>query len=153
MTIPDRKARDPKQRTPRVIDTESMDHVSDVWQRASDADADLDIDYNSLNPHYEYIDEDTHTRHVVWFLDGVTLLNEMRGARLLGLQTFAVWRLGSVDRALWNIWDRPSSPESLAALDSMEPGHDVETQGDGEIIRVTGLPQTGQRAVVVDTDE
>ena len=34
---------------------------SDVWQRASDADADLDLDYNSLNPHYEYIDEDTHT--------------------------------------------------------------------------------------------
>ncbi len=90
---------------------------------------------------------------MVWFLDGVTMLNEMRGARLLGLQTFALWRLGSEDRSLWNIWDRPSSPESLAALDSMQPGHDVETQGDGEIIRVTGLPQTGKRTVVVDTDE
>ena len=79
MSIPDPKARDPKLRKPRVVDTEVMDHVSDVWQRASDADADLDLDYNSLNPHYEYIDEDTHTRHVVWFLDGVTL--SQRNAR------------------------------------------------------------------------
>jgi len=102
MSIPDPKARDPKQRKPRVVDTEEMTHVSDVWQRASDADADLDLDYNSLNPHYEYIDEDTHTRHVVWFLDGVTLLNEMRAARGLGLQTFALWRLGSEDRAMWS---------------------------------------------------
>ena len=106
-----------------------MDHVSDVWQRASDADADLDLDYNSLNPHYEYIDEDTHTRHVVWFLDGVTLLNEMRAARGLGLQTFALWRLGSEDRAMWNVWDKPSNPASLDALGTLQPGHDVDTRG------------------------
>ena len=153
LSIPDPKARNPKLRTPHVVNTEVVDHVSDAWQRASDADADLDVDYNSLNPHFEYIDEDSHTRHVVWFLDGVTMLNEMRGARSLGLQTFALWRLGSEDRSLWNIWDKPNSPESLTALDSMQPGHDVETQGDGEIIRVTGLPQTGKRTVVVDTDE
>ena len=30
---------------------------------------------------YEYIDEDANQRHVVWFLDGVSLLNEMRAAR------------------------------------------------------------------------
>ena len=44
-------------------------------------------------------------------------------------------------------------PRITSALDSIQPGHDVETQGDGEIIRVTGLPQTGKRTVVVDTDE
>ncbi|MGA9586186.1 MAG: polysaccharide deacetylase family protein, partial [Terracidiphilus sp.] len=153
MSIPDPKARDPRQRKPRVVDTEVVDHVSDVWERASDADADLDLDYNSLNPHYEYIDEDTHTRHVVWFLDGVTLLNEMRAARGLGLQTFALWRLGSEDRAMWNVWDKPSNPASLDALGSLEPGHNVDTQGSGDILRVTGLPQAGKRTVTVDTDE
>jgi cellulose synthase/poly-beta-1,6-N-acetylglucosamine synthase-like glycosyltransferase/peptidoglycan/xylan/chitin deacetylase (PgdA/CDA1 family)/spore germination protein YaaH len=153
MSIPDPKARDPKQRKPRVVDTEVVDHVSDVWQRASDADADLDLDYNSLNPHYEYIDEDTHTRHVVWFLDGVTLLNEMRAARGLGLQTFALWRLGSEDRAMWNVWDKPSNPASLDALGSLQPGHNVDKQGDGDILRVTGLPAIGKRTVTVDTDE
>ncbi|MGC1422676.1 MAG: glycosyltransferase [Terracidiphilus sp.] len=153
MSIPDPKARDPKERKPRVVDTEEMPHVSDVWQRASDADADLDLDYNSLNPHFEYIDEDTHTRHVVWFLDGVTLLNEMRAARGLGLQTFALWRLGSEDRAMWNVWDKPRNPASLEALGILQPGHDVDTAGSGDILRVTGLPQTGKRTVTVDTDE
>src|SRR5271165_6341439 len=66
--------------SPQVVDTEDLS-VSDTWQRTLDADADLDLDYNSLNPHFEYIDEDANQRHVVWFLDGVTLLNEMRAAR------------------------------------------------------------------------
>ncbi len=83
---------------------------------ASDADADLDLDYNSLNPHYSFIDVDKHVRHVVWFLDGVTVLDEMRGARALGMQTFALWSLGQEDRSLWSIWDKPSSPDALKAL-------------------------------------
>jgi cellulose synthase/poly-beta-1,6-N-acetylglucosamine synthase-like glycosyltransferase/peptidoglycan/xylan/chitin deacetylase (PgdA/CDA1 family)/spore germination protein YaaH len=135
-----------------VLNTEVLP-VSDAWQRASDADADLDLDYNSLNPHYEYIDEDRNQRHVVWFLDGVTLLNELRAARGLGLQTFALWRLGSEDSSLWNVWDKPSSAESLQALGSVQPGHDVDTEGEGDILRVTGLPKPGKRTVTVDTDE
>ena len=137
---------------PRVLDTVDL-AVSDVWQRASDADADLNLDYDTLNPHFEYIDEDSHQRHVVWFLDGVTVLNEMRGARQLGLQTFALWRLGEEDSSLWKIWDRPSSPASLQALGTVEPGHDVDTEGDGDIIRVTGLPKPGKRNIEIDTDE
>ncbi len=153
MSIPDPKARNPKLRNPRVIDTEDVPHVADVWQRASDADADLDLDYNSLNPHFEYIDEDTHTRHVVWFLDGVTMLDELRAARGLGIRTFALWRLGGEDRSMWNIWDKPTNPASLDALGLLQPGHDVDVQGSGDILRVTGLPRTGKRTVTVDTDE
>jgi cellulose synthase/poly-beta-1,6-N-acetylglucosamine synthase-like glycosyltransferase/peptidoglycan/xylan/chitin deacetylase (PgdA/CDA1 family)/spore germination protein YaaH len=150
MSMPDPKDRHhPK---PAVIDTEDL-HVSEVWQRASDADADLNLDYDTLNPHFEYIDEDNHQRHVVWFLDAVTVLNELRGARALGLQTFALWRLGEEDNSLWNVWDRPSNPDSLHALATVQPGHDIDTEGDGEIIRVIGLPKTGKRTVEVDTDE
>jgi peptidoglycan-N-acetylglucosamine deacetylase len=137
---------------PQVVDTEDLS-VSDVWQRASDADADLNIDYDTLNPHFEYIDEDSHQRHVVWFLDAVTVLDEMRAARQLGLQTFALWRLGEEDSTLWNVWDKPSNPASLQALSSVQAGHGVDTEGDGEIIRVTGLPKAGKRTVEVDTDE
>jgi cellulose synthase/poly-beta-1,6-N-acetylglucosamine synthase-like glycosyltransferase/peptidoglycan/xylan/chitin deacetylase (PgdA/CDA1 family) len=150
LSIPNPKdRRHPK---PKVLDTEDLS-VSDAWQRASDADADLDLDYDALNPHYEYIDEDNNQRHVVWFLDGVSLLDEMRAARTLGLQTFALWRLGEEDSSLWDIWDKPSSPDSLQALDQMKPGHDVDTEGEGDILRVTGLPQDGKRTVTVDTDE
>jgi cellulose synthase/poly-beta-1,6-N-acetylglucosamine synthase-like glycosyltransferase/peptidoglycan/xylan/chitin deacetylase (PgdA/CDA1 family)/spore germination protein YaaH len=145
--------KDRKHPKPQVLDTEELNHVSDVWQRASDVDADLDLDYNTLNPHFEYIDEDTHQRHVVWFLDAVTALNELRGARQLGLQTFALWRLGEEDSSLWNVWDKPSNPDSLHALGLVPPGHDVNTEGDGDIIRVTGLPKTGKRTVEVDTTD
>ena len=153
LSVPNPKdRRHPK---PVVLNTENLS-VSDAWQLASDADADLDLDYDTLNPHFEYIDEDNNQRHVVWFLDGVSLLNQMRAARQLGLQTFALWRLGEEDSSLWNIWDRPSDPSSLQALalkDGVPPGHDVDTEGDGDILRITGLPQNGTRTVEVDTDE
>ncbi len=144
-----------KKRKPEVQDTTDLS-VSDAWGRASDADADLDLDYDTLNPHFEYIDEDNNQRHVVWFLDGVTVLNEMRAARQLGLQTFALWRLGSEDNSLWNIWDHPSdanAPQALARKDGIPPGHDVDTEGDGDILRITGLPQNGMRSIEMDTDE
>src|ERR1700733_4910799 len=94
LSIPPAPKRGHNQQKPEVLNTEDLP-VSDAWQRASDADADLNLDYDSLNPHFDYLDEDNNQRHVVWFLDAVTLLNEMRAARQLGLQTFALWRLGS----------------------------------------------------------
>ncbi|HVZ83797.1 MAG TPA: glycosyltransferase, partial [Terracidiphilus sp.] len=152
LSIPPPPKRGHKPAKPEVLSTEDLP-VSDAWQRAADADADLDLDYNSLNPHFSYIDEDDNQRHVVWFLDGVTLLNEMRAARELGLQTFALWRLGTEDSSLWNVWDRPTNPASLSALGPVAPGHEVDTEGEGDIMRVTGLPQQGKRTVQVDTDE
>jgi len=150
LTIPDPK--DKHHPKPQVLNTDDLS-VSDTWGRASDADADLDLDYDTLNPHFEYVDEDNNQRHVVWFLDAVSALNEMRAARQLGLQTFALWRLGWEDSSLWNIWDHPSNADSLQALGTVEPGHDVDTEGDGDILRITGLPQPGRRTIEVDTDE
>jgi peptidoglycan-N-acetylglucosamine deacetylase len=147
LTIPNPK--DKRHPKPQVLDTDDLS-VSEAWERASDADADLDLDYDTLNPHFEYIDEDNNQRHVVWFLDGVTVLNELRAARQLGLQTFALWRLGEEDSSLWSIWDHPSDPGALQALGKVEPGHDVDTEGDGDILRITGLPQSGKRTVEVD---
>jgi peptidoglycan-N-acetylglucosamine deacetylase len=150
LSIPNPKdRRHPK---PQVLDTEDFS-VTNTWERASDADADLDLDYDQLNPHFEYIDEDNNQRHVVWFLDAVTVLNELRAARQLGLQTFALWRLGEEDPSMWNIWDHPSDPASLQALGTVQPGNDVDLEGDGDILRITGLPQPGKRTVDVDTDE
>jgi cellulose synthase/poly-beta-1,6-N-acetylglucosamine synthase-like glycosyltransferase/peptidoglycan/xylan/chitin deacetylase (PgdA/CDA1 family)/spore germination protein YaaH len=148
----EKKGRHSKPPKLQVVNTEDFP-VSEAWQRASDADADLDLSDNSLNPHFEYMDEDTKQRHVVWFLDSVTMLNELRAARQLGLTTFALWRLGWEDNSMWNIWDRPSAPESLQALNSVQPGHDLDIEGEGDIMRVTGLPQPGKRTITVDTDE
>jgi cellulose synthase/poly-beta-1,6-N-acetylglucosamine synthase-like glycosyltransferase/peptidoglycan/xylan/chitin deacetylase (PgdA/CDA1 family)/spore germination protein YaaH len=151
LSIPNPKARG-RHKPPEVINTDVL-LVSDAWQRASDAEAVLSLDPDTLNPHFEYIDEDNNQRHVVWFLDGVTMLNQMRAARAMGLQTFALWRLGEEDSSLWSIWDKPSNPDSLKALGLVQPGHDVDNEGDGDIIRVTGLLQPGKRTIQVDTDE
>jgi len=150
MSIPDPK--DKKHPKPKVVNTEDLS-VQEAWQRAADADADLDLDYDSLNPHYSFIDEDKHIRHVVWFLDSVTTLDEMRGARELGIQTFALWSLGQEDPSTWAIWDKPSSPDALTALGNVQPGHDVDDEGTGDIIRITNTPKNGKRVVQLDTDE
>ena len=143
MSIPDPKG-DPEASQASSHRHRGTAHVSEVWQRATDADADLNLDYDTLNPHFEYIDEDNHPRHVVWFLDAVTVLDELRGARALGLQTFALWRLGSEDAPSGMSGTGRAVPTRLRALATVQPGHDIDTQGDGEIIRITGLPQERQ---------
>ena len=74
--------------------------VQDAWLTARDSEEDIDFDGDALNPHIQYLDEH-NLQHDVWFLDAVTALNQMRAAQSLGIQTFALWRLGSEDRSLW----------------------------------------------------
>ncbi|WP_263378149.1 polysaccharide deacetylase family protein [Granulicella paludicola] len=126
--------------------------TQEVWQEASDSGAQIVLDDSSLNPHFAYDDEDAKMRHEVWFLDAVTALNQMRVARALGLQTFALWRLGSEDDSLWKIWDGPLHANPAKDLADVTPGNDIDTEGDGDIIRVTGLPQNGHRTLEMDDD-
>ena len=144
LSIPRSRRRGHKQPKPQVLDTEDLP-VSDAWQRASDADADLDLDYDSLNPHFEYIDEDNNQRHVVWFLDGVTLLNEMRAARAAWLADLCAVAAGDGRQlAVERVGQAQQSGIAAGAGRQLQPGHDVDTEGEGDIMRVTGLPQAGQ---------
>ena len=95
--------------------------VQEAWISARDSDADVDFDYDSLNPHFSYLD-DSNLRHDVWFLDAVTALNEMRAARTLGIKTFALWRLGSEDRSLWKIWDLPNDSSAHRQVERRSAG-------------------------------
>jgi cellulose synthase/poly-beta-1,6-N-acetylglucosamine synthase-like glycosyltransferase/peptidoglycan/xylan/chitin deacetylase (PgdA/CDA1 family)/spore germination protein YaaH len=131
----------------------TMLSTQEAWQAAADADAQIDLDEDSLNPHFAYDDEDTKTRHQVWFLDAVTVLNQMRVARALGLETFALFRLGYEDDSLWKIWDTPTKSDPVKDLAVVAPGQDVDTEGDGDILRVTGQPQNGHRTLTMDDDK
>ena len=126
-----------------------------MWQRAADADADLNLDYDTLNPHFEYIDEDNNQRHVVWFLDAVTLLDELRAARAAGAADICAVAAGR-GRQLALEYLGPAEQPGFAA----RAGHRCSRattstrEGDGEIIRVPGLPQDRETdACEVDTDE
>jgi cellulose synthase/poly-beta-1,6-N-acetylglucosamine synthase-like glycosyltransferase/peptidoglycan/xylan/chitin deacetylase (PgdA/CDA1 family)/spore germination protein YaaH len=126
--------------------------TQDAWQAAEDSDSQIDLDDDSMNVHFAYDDEDAHVRHQIWFLDAVTVLNEMRAARELGIQTYALWRLGSEDNSVWKIWDYPLRTDPVTALENVEPGYDVDTEGEGDILRVTRKPQMGRRIVTMDDD-
>ncbi|HEU5403310.1 MAG TPA: glycosyltransferase, partial [Terriglobales bacterium] len=125
--------------------------VQDAWLEAHDSEADIDFDADELNPHFSYLDEN-NTKHEVWYLDAVTALNQMRAARHLGITTFALWRLGSEDRALWQIWDKPMDAEAVDKLRLMPPGQDVDLEGAGEVLQIEARPTTGNRELDVDHD-
>ena len=133
----------------KVIAADSLS-VQDAWQQASDAEADMSFAGDELNPHFAYDDEDEHVRHQIWALDAVTAMNEMRAARALGLQTFALWALGSEDPSLWNIWDKPGTPNIQSTLEKVPAGNDLNDSGEGDILRITGVPHPGSRTVSMD---
>jgi peptidoglycan-N-acetylglucosamine deacetylase len=126
--------------------------TQEAWQAASDSDSQIDLDDDSLNVHFSYDDEDARVRHTVWFLDAVTIQNQMRAARTVGIQTYALWRLGSEDNSLWKIWDHPMQTDPVKELADVEPGYDIDTEGEGDILRVTRKPQIGRRVVTMDDD-
>ncbi|HEX4022853.1 MAG TPA: glycosyltransferase [Acidobacteriaceae bacterium] len=135
----------------KVLSVQDM-AVQDAWQAASDSEATPVLDPDSLNMHFAYDDDDAHVRHQIWYLDGVTAVNQMRAARDLGIETFALWRLGSEDRSMWKIWDKPVESDAPKLLATIPPGEDVNTDGQGDILRIIGVPQLGKRFIQEDPE-
>jgi len=123
--------------------------VQDAWLAARDSDVDVNFDDDAMNPHFSYLDEKS-VQHDIWFLDGVTALNEMRLAQTFGIQTFALWRLGHEDRSLWKVWDVPGDAVATDKLKDVPPGFDVDMEGQGEILRIEEKPSLGTRDLTID---
>jgi len=123
--------------------------VQEAWIGARDSEEDVDFDGDALNPHFSYRDDDNF-RHDVWFLDAVTTLNQMRAAQTLGIQTFALWRLGAEDRSLWRVWDMPGEANASDRLKDVPPGQDVDMEGSGEILHIEARPTDGERDLTID---
>ena len=117
--------------------------VQDAWLEAEEADADVEFDSDAMNAHLAYADEN-NIRHDVWFLDGVTALNQMRAAQAIGIDTFALWRLGSEDRSLWAVWDKPGEASATSKLNVVPPGQDVDIEGKGEILHIQSRAHSGR---------
>jgi cellulose synthase/poly-beta-1,6-N-acetylglucosamine synthase-like glycosyltransferase/peptidoglycan/xylan/chitin deacetylase (PgdA/CDA1 family)/spore germination protein YaaH len=151
-TIPDPPKRGQKPAEPKVLNVQEIS-TQDAWQAASDAEAKIELDADSLNAHFAYDDEDAHVRHQVWFLDAVTIENQMRAARALGIESFSLWRLGQEDNSLWKIWDHPTTSDPTRELASVEPGYDVDTEGEGDILHIDRKMQYGHRTITMDDDD
>ena len=151
--VPLRKGQKPAPEPEAQVISALSIKTQEAWQAANDSQSRIELDPDSLNNHFSYVDEDTHYRHEVWFLDAATVLNEMRGARALGIQTYALWQLGYEDNSLWKIWDSPSKADPAKDLAVVPPGYDVDNEGSGDIMRVTSRPQNGQRTLTLDDDD
>ncbi len=141
----------PKTKTGKLPPGEADKSVSvqEAWIGARDSEEDVDYDGDELNPHFSYRDDDNF-RHDVWFLDAVTALNQMRAAQTLGIQTFALWRLGAEDRSLWRVWDMPGEANASDRLKDVPPGQDVDMEGNGEILHIEARPTDGERDLTID---
>jgi cellulose synthase/poly-beta-1,6-N-acetylglucosamine synthase-like glycosyltransferase/peptidoglycan/xylan/chitin deacetylase (PgdA/CDA1 family)/spore germination protein YaaH len=139
-----------KSKTRHVISVET-NNVQEAWLHSGESEAPIELDTDSMNPHFGYM-EDDGVEHQVWFLDAVTAMNEMRAARDLGIRTFSLWRLGSEDRSIWSIWDNPSEPNAEQKLRTVPAGEDVDREGYGDILYVQHRPAPGERAVSLDRD-
>jgi peptidoglycan-N-acetylglucosamine deacetylase len=116
---------------------------------ANDADATVDFDPQTNNPHFSYLEED-HTRHDVWLLDGVTAYNQIHAADLYRPRGYAIWRLGSEDPSVWSVVGRPYGALATPALRNIPVIEDIDFEGAGELLRVEAQPQSGARSFEVE---
>ncbi len=124
--------------------------VQDALLTASESEVQVELDSDSLNPHYSYADDQNHI-HQVWFTDAVTAYNQLRASERAGVRGTVLWRLGMTDSSMWSIWDtlRPDDA-ARAKIEVMPPGPDLILEGGGDIWHILDTPQNGQRTFRYD---
>jgi len=116
---------------------------------AKDSEAEITFDSATLNPNFEY-DEEDNAHHWVWFLDGVTAFNQIRAASGYRPAGFALWRLGSEDPSIWSIFGADQLNPTPDLLKQIVYGYEVDFEGTGELLRVQASPHNGERSVQTD---
>jgi cellulose synthase/poly-beta-1,6-N-acetylglucosamine synthase-like glycosyltransferase/spore germination protein YaaH/peptidoglycan/xylan/chitin deacetylase (PgdA/CDA1 family) len=123
----------------------------DAAQLAHDAGAQVAMDDDALNPHFEYADDDDR-KHVVWFLDAATLYNQIKIADAYRPMGYALWRMGDEDPSIWRYFRQPYDTARPVGLETIDPSLGVTFDGAGEILHVEASPTGGRRAVEIDPE-
>jgi cellulose synthase/poly-beta-1,6-N-acetylglucosamine synthase-like glycosyltransferase/peptidoglycan/xylan/chitin deacetylase (PgdA/CDA1 family)/spore germination protein YaaH len=118
---------------------------------AKESEGNIGLDPVSLNPTFDYSDDNDHIHHV-WMLDAVTAFNQLVIAGSVSPGGVAMWRLGSEDPALWRVFGRKGAlNEELAArLREIQFGYGLDYEGNGEILQITSQPKSGCRDIKFD---
>ncbi|MGC4044632.1 MAG: glycosyltransferase [Armatimonas sp.] len=106
-------------------------------------------DHESGNPTFTY--EEAGERHRVWLLDAPTAYNFMKFAQKLGVNGRALWYVGSEDPTLWSCFGKGRTPTDSQELQTVKYGFELDFEGDGEVLDVATLPQTGARVVTTNS--
>jgi cellulose synthase/poly-beta-1,6-N-acetylglucosamine synthase-like glycosyltransferase/peptidoglycan/xylan/chitin deacetylase (PgdA/CDA1 family)/spore germination protein YaaH len=118
---------------------------------AKESEGNIGLDQASLNPTFDYADDDDHIHHV-WMLDAVTAFNQLVIAGSVRPRGVAMWRLGSEDPALWWVFGKsgPLNAERAARLQEIQFGYGLDYEGKGEILKITAQPKPGSRDLKFD---
>jgi cellulose synthase/poly-beta-1,6-N-acetylglucosamine synthase-like glycosyltransferase/peptidoglycan/xylan/chitin deacetylase (PgdA/CDA1 family)/spore germination protein YaaH len=137
-------------------DMESLS-FRDAMSRASyagvDAAGGLALAAPSYNGHFAY--DELNGAHEVWFLDAVSLHNQLRAAAARGFGDFALFRLGTEDPAVWPTLARggaDADPPFLAMLSKLPTDQTVTHVGRGEIVSVDLSRDDGTRVIEREPD-
>jgi cellulose synthase/poly-beta-1,6-N-acetylglucosamine synthase-like glycosyltransferase/spore germination protein YaaH/peptidoglycan/xylan/chitin deacetylase (PgdA/CDA1 family) len=117
---------------------------------ASESEASPEMDPDSLNPTFDYYDENNRIHHV-WFLDGITIYNQIAETKKFSPRGYALWRLGMEDPSAWHVFSKFETNAKTA--DQMKPlsyGYDVDFNGEGELLRIEDKPKPGERSYNLD---
>lgn len=116
-----------------------------------DSPTQIEFDGTTRNPGFHYVEDDGKT-HEVWFLDAVTAFNQLSSAKHYGFAGYALWRLGSEDPSLWNIFGIDKTLDTPDKLDNIKYAYDVDFEGTGEILQVAAEPTEGARKLIPASD-
>ena len=110
------------------------------------------FDQKTLNPTFNYQAPDGTTHHV-WYLDAVTAFNQMNFADTYHPEGYVLWRMGAEDPRVWSVFEHNKTHLDQSTANGMRImpyGYDLDYEGDGEILRVTGTPRLGASDLAFD---
>jgi peptidoglycan-N-acetylglucosamine deacetylase len=129
---------------------ETVDFQS-LMSKAKDTQSDIKFNSVSLNPNFAYTENGKN--HQLWFLDSVSFFNQTSEMLNLGQPAgIALWRLGSEDPSVWNVFgsDKNQDQQTAESLRYFDSGYGVEYTGKGEILKAIDNQKSGYREISFD---
>jgi cellulose synthase/poly-beta-1,6-N-acetylglucosamine synthase-like glycosyltransferase/peptidoglycan/xylan/chitin deacetylase (PgdA/CDA1 family)/spore germination protein YaaH len=125
----------------------------DAMVAARAARATIQFDADTNNPRFSYMEDARNggARHDIWFLDAVTAFNQIHAADPYQPAGYALWRLGSEDPSMRVLLGRKynlPAPDSLKRIPINT--ENIDFDGRGEILEVTGDPAPGARELEIE---
>lgn len=123
--------------------------VEEAWLAARDSQTRPTFVPAAGNAGFSYADEIGH-RHDVWTLDAAASWNELLQLRRMGIESVALWRLGSEDPGFWRVLADWRAHRPRTAIEAINDAGNVDVEGQGEILRVAAAPHPGRRTITFD---
>ena len=118
---------------------------------AKESEGVIHLDPSSLNPTFDYTDDQGHAHHV-WMLDAVTAFDQLAVIRAAQPYGIALWRLGSEDPSVWKVFGKEGPLDGAVAdrLTDIRFGYGLEYEGKGELLVIKTRPHPGSRDLTFD---